>query len=529
MRMNQGVTKEILIFAVATLFLFSMGAGAGDWPTFGHDPQRSGWAVGETALTPQSVGGLELKWKVHLNNAALSLTALTAPIVADHVNTAHGVKDVVYVGGSSDHLFAIDAANGNMIWSYDFGTHILPKDAGMWLCPNNLNATPVADRQSNAIYAISSDGRLWGLDLGTGVVNFGPVQFVPPYSKNWSLNIHGHTLYTSISQGCGGAQSGIYSVNFGSPKHPIVHAFFDSSTGGSGIWGRGGPVVGLDGHIYAATGDGPFDPAAGDFGSSFIKASLNRLKILDYFAPNNFRYVTSYDLDIAASSPVWFAYKNFDLLAGGGKEGVLYLLDAASLGEKDHHTPFFTLKLANDEGAFEGKGIWGAPAVWRDKTGDAWLYVPIYGLVSKDAPQFPITNGATPHGSVMAFKVAIDRTSGKAVLTPAWISDDFDLPDPPAVADGVVFVLSTGENPLQTTGAQVIYSGQKLLTTEQREANTYKAVLYALDAKTGKVLYKSGDAMATWVHFSGLAIAGGQVYAVDHDSNLYCFGLKEKQ
>jgi outer membrane protein assembly factor BamB len=52
-------------------------------------------------------------------------------------------------------------------------------------------------------------------------------------------------------------------------------------------------------------------------------------------------------------------------------------------------------------------------------------------------------------------------------------------------------------------------------------------VLYALDAKTGRVLYQSGDAIATWVHFSGLAIAGGRVYAVDHDSNLYCFGLTE--
>jgi hypothetical protein len=27
------------------------------------------------------------------------------------------------------------------------------------------------------------------------------------------------------------------------------------------------------------------------------------------------------------------------------------------------------------------------------------------------------------------------------------------------------------------------------------------------------------------VHFSGLAIADGRVYAVDHDSNVYCFGL----
>ena len=34
--------------------------------------------------------------------------------------------------------------------------------------------------------------------------------------------------------------------------------------------------------------------------------------------------------------------------------------------------------------------------------------------------------------------------------------------------------------------------------------------------------------MATWVHFSGLAVANGRIYAVDHDSRVYCFGLKGK-
>jgi hypothetical protein len=35
--------------------------------------------------------------------------------------------------------------------------------------------------------------------------------------------------------------------------------------------------------------------------------------------------------------------------------------------------------------------------------------------------------------------------------------------------------------------------------------------------------------MDTWVHFSGLAIAEGQIFAVDYDSNVYCFGLKASQ
>ena len=102
------------------------------------------------------------------------------------------------------------------------------------------------------------------------------------------------------------------------------------------------------------------------------------------------------------------------------------------------------------------------------------------------------------------------------------------VPEPVAIANGVIFALATGENTMQASGPDVItYHGQKLLTDTQRGENTHNAVLRALDAKTGQVLYDSGDAMGSWVHFSGLAIADGRVYAVDHNSTLYCFGLAE--
>ena len=62
-----------------------------------------------------------------------------------------------------------------------------------------------------------------------------------------------------------------------------------------------------------------------------------------------------------------------------------------------------------------------------------------------------------------------------------------------------------------------------------RLLNTRPAILKALDLKTGKELYNSGNAMTSWVHFSSLALADGQVFAVDHDSNVYCFGLPKKK
>jgi outer membrane protein assembly factor BamB len=525
MVMKMAGTARLLIL----LPLMFAPLNAGDWPTFGHDPQRSGWAFEETVLTVENVSGLELKWKARMENEPKSLTALTAPIVASHVSTPQGIKTLVYVAGSADHLFALDAENGKVVWTRTFDSHVVPKDAGMWLCPNGINATPALDKSRGLIFAVAVDGRLYGLDLGTGETRFGPIQFVPAFSKNWSLNLESGVIYTAISQGCAGAQSGIYGLDTTDSARPAIRDLLVSHHGDAGIWGRGGPVIGKNGRIYAATGDGEFNPAAAEYGSSFIAASLPDLKVLDFYSPTDYRHITKYDLDISASSPVWFANRNYNLLAGGGKEGILYLLDADSLGDKDHQTPLFIApRLGNDEETFQAKGIWGALSSWTDPDGQVWVYVPVWGPPSEHAPKFPQTDGPAPHGSIMAFRVSLDAASKKPFLEPSWMSRDFDLPEPVVIANSVVFALSTGENPQQTMEGGVIYTHQTLLTDAQRAANTRHAILYALNATTGKVLYESGNLISGWVHFSGLALAEGQVYAVDHDSQVYCFGLKAK-
>jgi hypothetical protein len=376
---------------------------------------------------------------------------------------------------------------------------------------------------------VGSNGMFYGLDLRSGTTRIGPVQFVPPYAKDWSLNLWNGVVYTSISQGCGGARSGIYSIDTRQPEAPVLRDLLVSKRGGAGIWGRGGTAIGDDERIYATTGDGEFDPPTGDYGSSIIGASLGDLHMADYYSPLNFSKLTQYDLDISAAGPIWFPYREYGLIAGGGKEGVLYLLDSKSMGTRDHQTPLLSLKLANDDLAFEQQGIWGALSSWRDEQGEVWVYVPILGPMSRQAPAFPNRNGTAPHGCILAFKVSINSSTGKPGLTPAWSSGDFDVPDPVAIASGVVFALSTGENTLQTTGTNIKFTGQKILSDKQRGEQTQNAVLYALDAKTGKVLFQSGSTITDWVHFSGLAVADGRVFVVDHGSNLYCFGLKEPQ
>ena len=495
----------------------------GEWPTFGHDPQRTGWAVDERSLSPETAPNLELKWKTKVDNQGSLLFALTAPIVAVDVSTRLGVRDVVYVAGREGKVFALDSDTGELLWEWEVRSYALPNNVGLQgsiYCPNGVNATPTFDKRSGILYALAEDGALYGLDMGSGKVRFGPVQFVTPFAKSWSLNLVGDTLYTTLAQGCGGGLGGFYSMDIRDRHRPVVRQLLLSNNTTGGIWGRGGPVIGENGRAYGSTADGPFDRDLGDYSNSVVAVSLDELELVDYFTPHNWWEVFRYDLDYGSASPVWFGWRDYNLLASGAKEGVLYLLDADSLGGKDHQTPLMAgMKLGNDPKASTSYGIWGGLSMWRDKEGDTWLYVPLYGSVSESAPAFPVDHGAGKDGSVMAFKVVAGGKTDKPALEPAWISANFRVPDPVAIANGVVFVLETGENPEQRGHSTIKTAGSRLTKTKP-------AVLHALDARTGEELYNSGGAMETWVHFSGPAIAEGRIYTVDYNSNVYCFGLK---
>ena len=49
-----------------------------------------------------------------------SLSALTAPVVAGGVSTAHGIKNVVYVAGIDGNVFGIETDTGELAWTPTF-------------------------------------------------------------------------------------------------------------------------------------------------------------------------------------------------------------------------------------------------------------------------------------------------------------------------------------------------------------------------------------------------------------------------
>jgi outer membrane protein assembly factor BamB len=84
-----------------------------------------------------------------------------------------------------------------------------------------------------------------------------------------------------------------------------------------------------------------------------------------------------------------------------------------------------------------------------------------------------------------------------------------------------VFALAGGEFTGQTNDTE-----GGLFTPEERIQRSVPAKLYALDALTGKELYSSGDQISSFLHQSGLAVAGGRVIFGTFDGTIYCFGIK---
>ncbi len=492
-------------------------ADSSNWVTFSGDPQRTGIVRNETDLTKESVPKLKLLWKTKLDNKSKELNALTVPVVASYVYAPGGIKDFVIVAGSDDNVYSLDGDTGKLNWQKHFQISGTPVQSAYLFCPNALNATPVLDREKLVAYILASDGMLHSLKVVTGADDQAPRQFTPPFAKTWSLNLANGTIYTSTSNGCNSVPSAIYAVNENSPdvkKFLTMHAY------GGGIWGRAGVAVGPDGTVYAGTGDGSFDPAKEQYPDSVLAVDGRTLQLKDYFTPSNNKRLWKKDLDMGGVTPVVFSYKGKEVVAASGKEGIIFLLDAKSMGGQDHMTPLYESELlANANGDFSGHGIWGAFSSWEDSAGKRWLYAPAWGAPT-DNVKFPVTYGETAQGSLMAFEVT--GPADKPVLTPAWKSVNMSMPEPVVIANGVVFALASGDNPNQTDPNGTLYKSDFRATHPSGHA-----IVYALDAQTGKVLYSSGDTIPGWNHFSGLAVADGRVYAVTYDNVVYAFGLPE--
>jgi outer membrane protein assembly factor BamB len=495
-----------------------------DWLTDGGDVQRTAWQRNEKILTTANVKNMKLLWKTKLDNPPRQMHNLLPVLIASDVATSSGPKQIVLVTGVSDNLYGLDAENGALLWKHHFKTDWVPpagggRGAGV-LCPGGITATPVigpGDATGKYIvYAAAWDGTLRRLNLADGREIAPPAKFMPPNGKPYALNLYNNLIYVHTAQGCGGNPNMVYIYDLATDR---VGSW---GPAGGGMWGRTGGAIDSKGVMYTGTGDGRWDPENGIYGNGIIGVRQNpetkAAELMDYYGPTNAEWLFKRDLDMQVT-PAVFKYKGKELMVDAGKECVVYLMDTESIGGDDHRTPLHrTPLICNEEVNFASAGIWGSMATWEDSSGTRWVLTPFWGPKHSKF-KAPIEHGPIKYGAIAAFKV--EEKNGKWNLAPAWLSRDMNRAEPPVIANGIIFAYGNGED----TDQAAYDIGLAYNTAENRIKGSTNAVLYALDAQTGKELWSSGDQITSWSHWGGLSIANGRVYINTFDGMQYCFGL----
>ena len=151
-------------------------------------------------------------------------------------------------------------------------------------------ATPVIDKAKNTIYVISGDGVLHRANLSDGEDKIPALDFTPPFSRSWSLNLIEGVLYKTVGRGCGGTQSNqvasaMLAMDLNDPAHPIAR-FVTSPGRPSGAWSRAGMAWGFN-SLSTQTADAVWDPATDKWGETLLRLSPKKLELQDYFTPPN--------------------------------------------------------------------------------------------------------------------------------------------------------------------------------------------------------------------------------------------------
>ena len=211
-----------LALSLTFLLLPGRATAQSEWLTWGHDPERTGSNPDEKILNKDNVSGLEVKWTAQVSTAPKEyiLSTMTAPVVAT-VNTPQGPASRVFVVGSDNTLFAINAATGKIVWQKANPNTLKEPKQGDYRCPNTQNATPVIDKETGIIYVSTSDGRLRGFGILDGEDRMAPTNFTDPFARNWSLNLIDGVIYSPTARGCLNMQSHFTALDL---KDPARHA-----------------------------------------------------------------------------------------------------------------------------------------------------------------------------------------------------------------------------------------------------------------------------------------------------------------
>ena len=496
----------VVVVSIATPVLAQRGGGG--WNTVGADAQRTAAVRTDPKISVASMQtpGFQFLWKRKLDTGPL-----TQPLLLPNIIAYKGFKALAFVASATGGVYSVDYDLNRMFWEQKLRTPAAP--SGNAACSSGLPAitrvTPVSAPAPGArgggggggrgrgaggpqiangrggndnLFVVGRDGLVHVMNPQVGTDQIPPVKFLPANANIVGSVLVDNVLYAATTGKCGGAANGVWAVDLASDAKTVIS--FDAK--GAGIVGTTAPTFGTEGTIYIATGSGD-SPVA----NAIVSLDGKTLAQKNWFSAGASPFT---------STPIVFQHKGKELVVAANQDGRLYILDAASPGGADHSTPLHrTTPFASAT-----VGVTGL-STWLDPAGTRWVVATSNGTLRTDT-KFAMSNGAVSKGALAAFTLV--EQNDIPTLQPQWVSRDLTSPVTPAIVNGVVFALASGE----ATGA----AAAKRSTA---------AVLYALDGSTGKELWTSGNTIASFAQGIGPSAGDSQVYVVTHDGTLYTFGM----
>lgn len=203
-----------------------------DWLQVGADAQHSNWQRFGNRISTRNTGELKLLWKRRLENRSRGANSLTAPVILGPIITHRGVKELVFVGGASDNLFAVDADLGKVFWT----RHIdVPDDApAQPPCGAGLTAAPLiappppgakipeesdeGNSPMRPFYFVASDGVLHTIRPSDSLDMAPPRPFVPAHAWVTALSWSDGWISAATVHGCAGVRDGVWKINAADPR-----------------------------------------------------------------------------------------------------------------------------------------------------------------------------------------------------------------------------------------------------------------------------------------------------------------------
>ena len=352
-------------------------AAGGDWTRFGYDAAR-----GNAAPSGIAAGTLA---KLTRRQIAIDGTVDSSPIFLKGVAVRGKQHDTLFVTTTYGKTLALDAKSGKVLWRFT------PPGLDGWAGSAQITtATPIADPSRRFVYAASPNGLIHKLSVANGreVGGRWPVRVTldPTHEKiASSLNFSRGMVIVTTGGYVGDAppyQGHVVTISAATGKVIAVfnslcsdrHQLIQPKTcpaSDSAIWGRAGAVVEPGtGRLLVATSNGPWDGKT-NWGDSVLELSPDGSQLLQNWTPTNQAELDKNDVDLGSTSPV---YLGNGLVAQGGKDGLLRLLDLARLnGRSSSAGPILggELQTVTVPGTTD---VFTAPAVWHTAS-RTWIFV----------------------------------------------------------------------------------------------------------------------------------------------------------